>query len=324
MITLQDSLRDAHFAIEAEFNDSANDIALAQKLEDFLNFVIYKKIPPSNEFDAILTQEIAEEIRKDTRLIHLFKSNEGVGKKGEEAFAKAIIKMVNLIQPNIITNTVTKSIEQAVIGNMSATVMAQTIGEEYTKELQKQLEKNKSIREYTSWSARQGKIDIDTSKIEITGNPTGLAKQLLNLTISVKNYSSFKVHLENVDRKKAYLAVMSEVYPDKTKIDLSNLENMWIQYQVRHINNDKHVEEHIQHLINLYALTGYGQVYINKTSAQLERKYAKFLMVNNRAEQNIRIRSTKEIVKNEILGSQSSGFIGRTTSKNKYSASYRV
>ena len=116
---------------------------------------------------------------------------------------------------------------------------------------------------------------------------------------------------------------MSEAYPEK---DNSELNDLWVQYQVKRVGNNANIEMHIQHLINLYALTGYGQSYINKAKSQLERKYAKFLMVNNRAEGSIKIRSTKAIVKDEILGNGISGFGGHWSTKNsnKYKAYYKI
>lgn len=321
MSNLMSHLMATHAAIESNFAESAEDEALARRLEDFLNFVVYKKMPPSNEFDTILTQEIAEELRKDTRLLHLFKSGEGVGVKGENAFAKAIIKTVDLIQPGLLAKSnMTENIKQAIIGNTSATIVAQNLSNEMATGLQKQLEAHKSIRQYSLWNARQGKIDVDTSLVQITGEPTPLAKQLLNITASIKNYSSFKVHLEKVDRHKAYLAIVSEAYPEKDK---AGLEDLYQQYQIEHINNNPIVEEHIQHLINLYALTGYGQAYINKAQGIIERKFAKFLMVNNRAEGVIKIRSTKAIVKDSIFGNKG-GFAFRKTSKGKFDIHYHI
>lgn len=322
-MSLMANLLAAHAAIESTFSDSSADEALASKLEDFLNFVVYKKMPPSNEFDSILTKEIAEELRKDTRLLHLFKSGEGVGVKGENAFAKAILKTVDLIQPGLLAKSnMTENLKQVVMGNVSATVFAQQLSQEEADGLQKQLDAHKSVRKYSLWDARQGKIDVDTSLVEIKGQPTPLAEQLLNITASIKNYSSFRVHLENVDRKKAYLAIMSEAYPEKQGKDLQAL---YTQYQVRQIGNDPVVESHIQHLINLYALTGYGQTYINKAQGVIERKFARFLMVNNRAEGSIKIRSTKALVKESILAGGAGGFASRySQSKQRYDVHFNI
>lgn len=323
-MSLTQHLSTAHSRLLLEFGDFKDDAALAQQLEDFLNYVIYNKMSSSNPFDEILTQEIADQLKQNTSLINLFKqgSSKTVGKKGEKAFAQAILEIVNLIQPEILQHTMQTNLKKAIIGQMSATVLAQTITDKEAKELEQQLNSKKSIRKYSSWNARSGKIDVDTSYVEIIGEPSPLAEQLLNITASVKNYSSFKVHLENVDRKKAYLAIVSEAYPDYNK---EELEGLWQKYQIDHIGNDAVVEQHLQHLINLYALTGYGQAYINKAKGVIERKYARFLMMNNRSSQEIKIQSTKKIVLDELMGNGASGFGSRfSQSKQKYDITYTV
>lgn len=322
-MSLTAHLQQAHNHLLSEFGDYEKDSALAQQLEDFLNYVVYDKIPPSNSFDEILTKDIADQLKQNTSLVNLFKqgSSKTVGKKGEKAFAQAILEIVKLIQPDILQHTMQTNLKKAIIGQMSATVLAQTITDEEANQLEQQLNSKKSIRKYSLWAARSGKIDVDTSYVEITGEPTPLAKQLLNITASVKNYSSFKIHLENVNRKKAYLAIVSEAYPNYNK---NELEGLWQKYQVDHIGNDAAVEEHLQHLINLYALTGYGQAYINKAKGAIERKYARFLMMNNRSANEIRIQSTKKIVLDELMNG-SSGFGSRfSQSKQKYEVTYHV
>lgn len=317
-------LQQAHNRLLSEFGDYSDDKDLAQQLEDFLNYVIYDKIPPSNSFDEILTKDIADQLKQNTSLINLFKqgSSKTVGKKGEKAFAQAILEIVNLIQPDIFQHTMQTNLKKVIIGQMSATILAQNITNEEVKQLEQQLNNKKSIRKYSSWAARSGKIDVDTSYVEIIGEASPLAKQLLNITASVKNYSSFKIHLENVDRKKAYLAIISEAYPNYNK---NELEGLWQKYQIDHIGNNEVVEEHLQHLINLYALTGYGQAYINKAKGIIERKYARFLMMNNRSAKEIKIQSTKKIVLDELMGNGVSGFGSRfSQSKQKYEITYNV
>lgn len=320
-ISLASRLQTAHKHLEdVLLQSSVEDAALAEKLEKFLNFVVYKKMPPSNTFDTVLTRAMAEELQKDTRLIHLFTmGGKGVGKRGEKAFAEIILQIANLIDPKALKYSVSTSIKKAIIGNVSATVAAQEISQKHAQQLSQKLKGKQSIREFTSWNAKQGKIDVDTSQVEIVGAPTGLAKQLLNMTASVKNYTSFRIHLENVDRNKAYLAIMSETYPKLTKESLESL-----QFQFKNMENGEIVEEHLTHLIKLYALTGYGQAYINRTKEILERKYARFLMVNNRAAQEIKIRSTLAIARDEIFGTGASGFITRKTSKGKYETVYNI
>ena len=322
--TVLDHLRDIHQKLQKKFTASQQEIKLAKRLEKFLNYVIYDKMPEKGSpFDRILTKQIADELKKDSHLRNLFQisTNAEAGQRGEQAFATAITQIVNsLVAPKQKVN-VEDAIKEMIIGNQSATIIARNISDDHIVDLKKQLEAGKSIREYSSWNANFGKIDVDTSLLNIEGNLTPLARQLLNMTLSVKNYTDFQIHLEKVNRKKAYLAIISEIYPKASK---QQLEKKYEKYQIKKIGTNLEVEEHLQHLINLYALTGYGQVYIDKAHQELIRKYAKFLAINNRETHTIIIRSTAEIAQQEIFADNGkSGFASRLTSKNKYAVSYK-
>lgn len=327
-MTLQQVLQDAHTNLKAQFSkDAQKDEETAKRLEKFLDWVVYGKEdnPPSDIIDKELTEKIARALHEDMSFRRLFTANTKIGKKGEKAFASAILKILNQMDLSKVNATASR-LKQVIIGEHSATIMAQEMCEEDAKNLEALLNSKKSIRNFSYWDARQGKIDIDMSSVVIQGELTPLAKELLQLTASVKNYKDLNIKLENVDRKKAYLAVMSEIYPHKK--DLDELEALWVHYQENHIGNDTEVETHIQHLINLYSLTGYGQTYIKKLKNKnvLERKYAKFLMVNDRGQGKIYIRSTDAIIKNEIFGEGTSHFSGHVSNKdnNKYKAYYNV
>ena len=66
----------------------------------------------------------------------------------------------------------------------------------------------------------------------------------------------------------------------------------------------------MSHLINLYALTGYGQVYIDK---QAISQFANYLFYNNPSKQKIYVFSTKQIV-NQLFEDNKSSFSQREKS----------
>lgn len=317
-------LKNIHSRLELAFQDSQEDVELAKQLEDFLNYVVYNKIPPVNTFDDFLTQEIADQLKENASLMRLFKtkSSKRAGKKGEKAFAQAILEIVNLMQPNLITNKTETNLKKVIVGEESATVFAQNLSSDMAEELKKLLKSKKSVRKYSSWDARAGKIDVDMSGVTCIGEPNELAKKLIAATASVKNYSSFNIGLEKVDRQKAYMAVISEIYPEMTK---ETLESSWEYYNFEHLYENPEIENHLQHLINLYALTGYGQAYIDRAKNTIVRKYAKFLMVNNRSKGEIKIQSTKSIIYNELIkNTTNNNFTSHLNKKNKYSTYYNL
>lgn len=324
MSELLNHLNQAHSHLESVFNANINkDIKLARELEQLLNYIIYDKDTSlsSNSLWKALNNTARQNLKNNNNLKHLFSLQGGLA--GEEAFASAIAEIIQGIEPKL-NQQITNNIKDFIIGDQQATIVSQRIAKNAAQELKRQIDKdlkNISIKEYSSWKARMGKIDVDFSSIEIEGKIHSKAKQLLNITASIKNYSSFRVSLEKVNKKKAYLAIMSEAKP---KLEKKGLEDLWKIYQIERKNNDPIVETHIQHLINVYALTGYGQTYINKAKQELERKFARFLMLNNIPAQEIKIQSTKKIVVDTILRGDSAGFASRITSSNKYHITYTM
>ena len=150
------------------------------------------------------------------------------------------------------------------------------------------------------------------TQIELTESLNSYAKKLMEITATVKNYTDVTIDLEDLNREKALQAILSETYPRMSKESLDSYTNVLSMT----LNND--LEQHILHLSYIYALTGYGQVYIDHINMEVERKYAKYLMYNNRAERKIVIKSTKDIL-NQLVFSQSS--ILENAFKSRYSKS---
>lgn len=305
-----------HNRLSNDFKINKDEEEVARQLELFLNYVVYgqnQSFP--SDLNELLNKEVAEEIRKDPLIMILFNKGQTnsnqKGKIGEEAFSRMILK---ILQPQIQQLSSDKNfqdaIQQVIIGNMPATIINKKIANKFSQEIQQSLEKGKSIRRYTEYAARAGKIDIDFSRLDVSAKLTPFAQQLLKITATVKNYSDFSIHLENVNTRKAYLAIMTELYPNMKQKTINN----FFKY-----NHGEQEEQHLSHLMNLYALTGYGQVYIDKMRHTLERKYAKYLMYNNSAAQKIIIRTTNSIIQNSIFNKKtnSNAFSSRLKSNKK-------
>jgi hypothetical protein len=74
---------------------------------------------------------------------------------------------------------------------------------------------------------------------------------LINLTASVKHYKNLAIKLESVNRAKAYSAILSSLKAKTNNVDQEELEFRW-----ESITAENNI--HMNHLINTYALTGYG------------------------------------------------------------------
>lgn len=309
--SLDTKLDDFHKKMQRQFKAKAEDSQLAKDLEDFLNYVVYNREivgEKSNDLQALMNNELIESFRNDPIIIKLFQGKvRGVrkGEAGERAFALSLLK---IIQHNISSEKTKEVIalemekaikdEGVIIGKQLATV----ISERNSKAVLKEIQSKKSISKYTDFKPRQGKVDIDMGQanIDIDISPTSLAAKLLNITATVKNYSSFSIHLEYVNSRKAYMAIVSEL--DK-KYSSKAIDRMYKQYyETQELVSDHIVGTHLNHFMNIYALSGYGQVYITETD--LERKYAKFLMYNNTKEQVIKILSTNQIIRESIFDNE--------------------
>lgn len=326
-----------HNKLKNEFlNQASQDVGLARKLEDFLNYAIYNNHDAQQRLLGVsgaLSLAHADELKKDTRLKGLFMgegTSQELGNRGEKAFAAAIVKIVNTELKEHKLH-IGDTIEKMNIGSVSATIIADEIAQKHSQAILSALqsEKKSNIRhQYSSWNARQGKIDIDTSQaagVEIISKLSPEAQSLLNMTLSVKNYRDWQIKLERVNKDKAYRAILSTL-PGSTRESLENAYKDTYEILKNRSRYGADIEAHLTHIAQLYALTGYGQTYLktDNLTGDLIKKYARFLAINNRKERKIIIRSTAEIVANEILNSSGANqIIGWTSSRNdKYYKAY--
>ena len=201
---LEKKLKTTHGKIKQSLKPNKEEILIARSLQDFLNWVVYRKGLPKdfNSLEGLLTESLAEELRKDFRIMNLaketFNSNQA-GEVGEQGFAQAIVKIVNSVS-NQLPSKISEDLREVIIGNRSATILSQKIQNEYAQQIG---DKKTSANKYTQFSARQGKIDIDMTQIELTESLNSYAKKLMEITATVKNYTDVTIDLEDLNREKA-------------------------------------------------------------------------------------------------------------------------
>lgn len=308
-------LRTIHNEIIFTQPEVDKDIKTAQYLEEFFNLVVYNKtLSEENPIIKELNDEWLNTLRSSNKikaLAEIQTTNTKKGSVGEEGFAELLYQLIDKCTKGAIENSFES--KAFIIGNKSATLMEgkqiEAINKTFQNKVSKELEqifKKKSLRQYTMWDAKAGKIDLSThiasSKITIENQDTPFLEELLNISASVKNYSDFSIHLENVNRKKAYLAIASKLYPDKTEPRLHFEYETYFSLS----KGNEAINTHMSHLINLYALTGYGQVYIDKQAKEeIISQFANYLFYNNPSKQKIYVFSTKQIV-NQLFNNKNS------------------
>jgi hypothetical protein len=323
-----------HNKMQRQFKIKPADVKLAQDLEKFLNFIVYnKKINinnMSNDLEILMDAKLIDSLREDPYILKLFNGQvPGVSKgdAGERAFALSILKILQHTTSNAVQNTEEEVLkilqgEGVIIGKQSATIINKKILEENEKAIKEKIGKQQSIREYTEFDARAGKIDINMGKLEfvIKSDLTPLAKKLKGITASVKNYSDFAIHLEYVDTRKAYEAIMTELYKKYTPTAINTMYNEYYAHKI--LDSHEIVDAHLNHIMNIYALTGYGQIYI--TQEELERKYAKFLMYNNTEKKIIKVISTHQIIADNVFKDNGAFSARYSASKKRYETSFNI
>ena len=310
-----------HNKLVKQFTSNKKDIETAKALEGFLNYVVYDKDDAykfqhkNQDIATVLTRELANQLRQDPIIKNKFLATVNKGQSGEEAFAYALSKIIeNSAKEGKIQN-MEENLKNVIIGNAQASIISSSVAKVAENQIKQELaKKTGNIRQYTQYALRSGKIDIDMHGINIGVELTGFGKTLSNITASVKNYTDFSIHLENLNRFKAVQATLAELYP---KLDQEGLFN-YAKYLINQSSSNNQLAEHILHISYIYALTGYGQTYFFKAAeafdTKIEKKYAKFLMYNNNEDRIIKIQSTREIVR-QLLNQKSA--YGRTFSSRQ-------
>lgn len=301
------------------------DAQLAKELELFFNYVVYQQDSDFNNsafkiLKGVLKEELLQQLRMNKSLISLFKNTDkkNMGERGEEAFA-TLLEEILLANINELEDVAAKEMAKKLKNPHSIitgdTLTTVTIPEKMIKIVEKSQQKLIADDEYMRFALRKGKTDIDTSSLSFNGAWSEQASKLIGLTASVKNYNDFEVKLENVNRKKAYLAIV----PQLKRVSISTASQLYENYFIKKtMPLDEMVMSHLEHVFQIYALTGYGQSIINNAGEIVMQNYSRFLFYNNPTAKTIIVKSTKQIIQDEIL-TQSAfvSFYSKQSLKNK-------
>lgn len=165
-------------------------------------------------------------------------------------------------------------------------------------------------------TARAGKIDIDTSSIKIEGNAEDEVSKILKAfsggTFSVKNYSSknksslsgIYIGLGNSNMYKGVTGALSEIFPNtdvQNHIYYRGMQilsgNIKASTQEKRNEIEEIVNKHFIHLRLIYEMRGSGL--INTETGK--NRIADFIIWNDPTSEKIAVRSTTEILMNEIF-----------------------
>lgn len=268
----------------------AEDRAVADRLENFYNKVIYnKEMISSNDsigivLDKYLTEDLAITIQKALKI-----------PLNPKFTWQSLEKTIGDISQKAINNIFQKrsklSMAQSGTGQTFVPILDQ-IPEEYKDEILKELsivQDGENSRTY----ARMGKNDVFITA-ELKPHMEEELALLSNLSLSIKNYSG-TIKLEAVNPLKAYLAIMQNYRNELGNINL--FEAYMKYYKTGELKTDPNVTLHLNHIMNIYGLTGMGNIDLH-TGKQVGA--TRFLVVNTG--RNIRVYSTAEMIQDLIQG----------------------
>ena len=276
-----------HRRLQKEFaNDAATNRATAIELEKFLNYVIYgqsytissgKQTPLQEQINNLVGNRGIELLRHHPEIQKLRAAGQAqsANQKGiiaENAVGRIMLQMLKeTISSKDNQRKIDAKIEalnsgstdSVVVGHQMATIINNEVLTNYYNELQQNLGSTINIEEYFQWQRKQGKIDVNMGiiDIDIQAEESILVRELLNVTASVKNYAELTVKLENVNKEKAYTAIIAKLYPEG---EAEANKAIYKSYRAKDKNskNAQSIDLHMEHLANLYALTGFGQTYV--------------------------------------------------------------
>lgn len=305
-------LKKMHDILKKKFKKT-KDLTDFKNLQEFLQFIVFDDEKneidnKNNPFAKFANQALKDELRKSPYVQNLYKNfSFGVttatklGEYGEQGFSFLLAQAINILEKNgeiEKDENLKNTIEKIIIGKEEATMMPKKVLKKISDEVRLQGQSNiKTFRglfkKYGVFALKQGKIDIDMARFQFNVNQNQLAKKLSSLAVTVKNYSKDIIHLENVNVLKAYQAChyaitrqrnVKEINKEYDEIFLPILK----EYEVLH---------HMTHIVNLYALTGMGQSYIDKVNLSMVQTKlgADTLAVSQRKSKKIYIIPTADI-----------------------------
>lgn len=281
------------------------DKAVADRLENFYNRVIYNRnmTAASDEIgtvlDQYLTEQLAEKIRKS------------MGIQGTPKFTwQTLESTLGTISQKMINNVFSTKgrLSSAQVGTGQTYVpVLQNIPEQYKEAFLQELSVVRD-GENTRTYARMGKNDVLITA-ELRPEMAQELQVLENLSLSIKNYSG-TIKLEAVNPLKGYLAIMQNYQDILGDIDL--VEAYMKYYKGGGGEADPEVTQHLNHMLNVYALTGLGSIDLT-TGKQVGA--TRFLVVNTG--RNIRVYSTAEMIQDLLEGEGKTFLFGSKKPRRK-------
>lgn len=268
------------------------DKSVADRLENFYNRIIYNRTMTAATdkigllLDQYLTDKLATRIQISMGL-HGIAQPKFTWQSFETTIGTISQKMIN----NIFQTRSQLQSAQAGTGQTYVPILT-NIPEELKEEFLRQL----SIVEdgpNTRTHARMGKNDVLITATLKPDMEEGL-RVLETLSLSIKNYSG-TIKLEAVNPLKGYLAIMQHFQQYVKDIDLVSAYMKY--YGAKTVPADDEVTLHLNHLLNVYALTGLGtfDLMTGKSVAA-----TRFLVVNTG--RNVRVYSTAEMIQDMFEG----------------------
>ncbi len=301
--SLSAALQAVHNEMINEFQ-SNQDVAIAERLEVFFNKVIYNKNTfvnfSSNEnigiiLDKYLTDDLANRIRRSLKIKEKPKFT-------WQQFETTVGDITQKIVNNIFETRSTLKSAQAGTGQNYVPNL-QEIPDDYKDEILKELSFVQDGDISRTW-ARMGKNDVFI-QTKLRSDMESDYALLQNLSFSLKNYSG-TLKLEAVNPLKAYLAIMQN-YQKYIKTN-ENLAVLYADYYLKKVvPDDPEVTLHLNHLINVYALSGLGNYDLNTGKSV---GGTRFLVTNTGS--TIRVYSTAAIIR-DLLGGGDNSIISPNT-----------
>lgn len=302
------ALEKAHQALVLETNGWEQDAKIAKQLTAYINKVLWpRKFSQVNGGEILtewLTTQRAAEVRKKLKLSA---TTSRMGWK----------ELENNIH-NILITTLSDlggEIQFSAKGDAKSSVPVLTeIPKKYKKAVLKATEKRFWSKEFKEEGTLVtiGK-DAKPDSLIITGKlqDENLAA-LSNLSINIKNYDG-ELRLEEVREDKAFLALIN--YMSKGRMSPRAISSLWGYFK----QNDHSgiAQKHLEHIRNIYALTGMGTQYI-KINEQSPTEllditiFARFLLYRRGgygSTEGVQILSTKEIIHSMLTSEKPNGFM---------------
>lgn len=345
-------LNDIHNVLLAKYaigKTAEKDKKTAIEIENVLRRIKNLSVTPQTEVDAILIEQ-AQEIM-DKSLMYLNSQRRG-GQRlssnamfrrehrnvkteygGDDIFEEELAAVISAIESLASSKEVNFS--SKLVGSQSVNINLQEELEQIQKEMitkyvprvtKKLADSSKGPPEkiYSGPVARSGKIDVtgtSTSFIEadLHSDIEKLAFLFQNRTFTVKNYASrtetLVIHLGNTDFYKAIYATLydagySHAYINKVFFGGMN----------SYINkNNKDVPTHFTHMRFIYELTGVGLGTVGENLEWEKIAGADFFIYNDPSSNEIFVRSTAEMIYNEMQKDSASIFGGISIPKSMFS-----